>query len=107
MMPASSLGRSARKGIPMSRYKQSNRMRSLTLASPLCLVALAHAGAQSCNAYLFPQSVADVSVATVRVDRLPMLRDDDGCPAAGSRCEGKAYLVSGNQVLVTAGQGGY
>ena len=91
----------------MGLYRRSNRARFLMLAAPLCLMALTHAAAQSCNAYLFPQSVSDVSVASVRADRLPVLRDDAGCPVAGSRCEGKAYLVSGNQVLVTAGQGGY
>jgi len=80
---------------------------SFLLAASLCLLAVGHAVAESCNAYLFPQSVTDLSVATVRVDHLPILRDDDRCPAAGTKCEGKAYLVRGNQVLVTGTQGRY
>jgi len=63
--------------------------------------------AQNCNAYLFPQSVAEVSMATVHEDRVNFLRDGEGCPAAGSSCEGKAYLVAGDQVLIAESNSGY
>lgn len=73
----------------------------------LCLLSAERATAEGCNAYLFPQAVAGVSLAAVRSDRLPILRDDDGCPAAGSKCVGRAYLVKGNQVFVSNTQDGY
>jgi hypothetical protein len=80
---------------------------AVTLGILLCLMKPAHAAAEACNTYLFPQSVTDVSLATVRVDRLPILRDADGCPTAGIKCEGKAYLVNGNQVVASGAHGDY
>jgi len=91
----------------MQSHRKPNFRFSVTLGIVLWLMTAAHAAATSCNAYLFPQSVTDVSLATVRVDRLPILHDADGCPAATSKCEGRAYLVSGNQVLVSGTEGTY
>jgi hypothetical protein len=81
--------------------------RSAVLVMALALVGLRCAAAEACNAYLFPESVADVSLASVRADRLPMQLDDEGCPSADSRCAGRAYLVAGNTVLVASAHGIY
>jgi hypothetical protein len=77
------------------------------LLAAFIFFSLQYAAAEACNAYLFPQSVADVTLATVHADRLPLQRDDEGCPSADSKCAGRAYLVAGNQVLVAATHGGY
>jgi hypothetical protein len=81
--------------------------RGIALAMWLWLLSAGPAVAQGCSAYLFPQSVADVTVAVVHASHLPMLRDDEGCPAAGSKCEGKAYLIDGDHVLVSSTHGDY
>ena len=82
------------------------RVCSALLLALLLPIGKAYA-ADSCNAYLFPQSVSEVALARVRVNRLPVLQDLDGCAGAGNRCESKAYLVNGNEVLIAAIQGEY
>jgi hypothetical protein len=63
--------------------------------------------AQSCSAYLFPQSVTEVSAATVMAAHASLYSDDEGCPDNGEACKRKAYLVGGNEVLVAGTHGAY
>jgi hypothetical protein len=91
----------------MPSDKKLKRASGVTLGLLLCSMMAVDAAAASCNAYLFPQSVSDVALATVQADRLSILSDEDGCPTDGKKCEGKAYLVRDNQVLVSATQGSY
>ena len=77
------------------------------LAAVWLLTSVAPAVAEGCNAYLFPSSVAEVTLARVQPARLPILVDGDGCPAAGTSCDSKSYLVAGDQVLVSGAHGAY
>jgi hypothetical protein len=65
------------------------------------------AHAQSCQTHLFPYSVENVTLATVKTPREPILRDEEGCPGKGASCASYAYLVQGDHVLVAHGQSGY
>lgn len=67
----------------------------------------ATAHAQSCQAYLFPYVVGDVTLATVKTPREPILRDEEGCPGKGISCASYAYLVQGDRVMVAHAQSGY
>ena len=67
----------------------------------------AAAHAQSCQTYLFPYVVGDVTLATVKTPREPILRDEEGCPGKGVSCASYAYLVQGDRVLVAHAQSGY
>ena len=67
----------------------------------------ATAHAQSCQAYLFPYVVGDVTLAIVKTPREPILRDEEGCPGKNASCASSAYLVQGDRVLVAHGQSGY
>lgn len=83
------------------------------LRSPFLLLLLALSFvtsigyAQSCQGYLFPYSVKDVTVAVVNTAHEPILHDGDGCPGNGASCASHAYLVAGNRVLVSHAQGAY
>ena len=71
------------------------------------LLTAAAAHAQSCQAYLFPYVVGNVTLATVKTPREPILRDEEGCPGKGASCASSAYLVQGDRVLVAHAQSGY
>lgn len=91
----------------MQPNKKSKYLRALVLSALVCLMGAVQAEADACNAYLFPHAVTEVVLATVKADRLPILRDVDGCPAALATCATKSYLVRGNQVLVSGAHGAY
>jgi len=69
--------------------------------------AAAAVHAQNCQTYLFPYVVGDVTLATVKTPREPILRDEEGCPGKGVSCASSAYLIRGDRVLVAHAQSGY
>jgi hypothetical protein len=87
----------------MSLFQRSWQVAALLLAA-LCCVS---SSAESCSAYLFPGSVAEVWSAKVVVPRASIFGDDEGCPEAGESCKGKAYLVAGDEALTVGTHGQY
>jgi hypothetical protein len=88
-------------------------LRRLTLATALAMAlmgaghaALAAEPESDCQTSSFPGTFADgVSIASVNAPRLPILRDEDGCPEAGESCQTKAYIVLGDKVITAQARG--
>jgi hypothetical protein len=82
------------------------RRRPLLFCLTLSLV-VAGAHAQSCQTYLFPYTVQEASLATIKTTREPILRDEEGCPGNAANCASHSYLIQGNRVFAAHTQGNY
>ncbi|MFZ6873382.1 hypothetical protein ACO0LF_15110 [Undibacterium sp. Di27W] len=77
----------------------------------ICMVGQAHALTEDermCRAGLYTADLGKIEVASLNIpsgQRLHFLKDDDACPEKGDSCKEKAYLLNGDEVLVSKRMG--
>ena len=99
----------------MNRKSRAAARPLLPLLLLLCCAAPAAAQADGnpphwCRNGAFPSDSDQFRVAQVRGrrgERAYFHKDDDGCPAAGAKCRERAYLVAGNEVVVSRTYGDF
>lgn len=88
------------------------RLSTINLALLLnCVLIQAHALTEDermCRAGLYTANTAQMEIASVKAspgDKVYFMKDHDACPEKGNSCKEKAYILNGDEVLVSKRRG--